>query len=89
MLYSAAAGLVLCKPCKQKWCPRYKGEQSLAYDFSVEAGSTTITIKRKLLVKLNKLNCIIRGDKITYQLTISDLDILFQYIYSFFKILNF
>jgi hypothetical protein len=64
-------------------------EQSLTSNFMLEAGSTTITIEKKLLVKPGKVNCIIRGDKNGYQLTISDLDVLFQYIYPFFKDLHF
>jgi len=43
----------------------------------------------KDLVIPNKPNCIIKNNKVAFQLVITDLDILFQYIYPFFKDLSF
>jgi len=41
------------------------------------------------LVVPNKPNCIIKNNKNAYQLVITDKDVLFQYIYPFFKDLSF
>jgi hypothetical protein len=39
----------------------------------------------KDLIIPNKPNCIIKNNKAAYQLVITDLDVLFQYILPFFK----
>jgi LAGLIDADG endonuclease/Cytochrome b/b6/petB len=41
------------------------------------------------LIIPNKPNCIIKNNKGSYQLVITDIDVLFQYIYPFFKELGF
>lgn len=41
------------------------------------------------LVIPNKPNCIIKNNKVAYQLVITDIDVLFQYIYPLFKELSF
>ncbi len=41
------------------------------------------------LVVPNKPNCIIKNNKIAWQLVVTDKDVLFQYIYPFFKNLTF
>ena len=43
----------------------------------------------KDLIIPNKPNCIIKNNKGAYQLVITDIDVLFQYIYPFFRELSF
>jgi len=43
----------------------------------------------KHLITPNKPNCIIKNNKTAYQLVITDMDVLFQYIYPFFRNLSF